>query len=89
MAWDQATDGSSGGFDGHRADDQLWSGFSRLGLVAATGLVGSYDTVARRIDELGSAGIEAFVLDGAPRSKRPTASANRSSPGSRRGRGRP
>ena len=67
VAWNQATEGSDGGFDGQRADDHLWSGFSRLGLVAATGLVGSHDTVARRIDELGSAGIEAFVLDGAPR----------------------
>ena len=45
---------------------QVWGGFSLLRGGPAFGLVGSYDQVAARLDELVELGVDAFILAGVP-----------------------
>ncbi|HEY0708054.1 MAG TPA: LLM class flavin-dependent oxidoreductase, partial [Polyangia bacterium] len=47
-------------------EPHLWSGFDRLGAAGAHGLVGSYETVAAKLNELAELGIRRFVLAGRP-----------------------
>jgi alkanesulfonate monooxygenase len=58
--------GADGDFAASRVDDQLSLGFSDLGFTAPSGLIGSYEEVADRLQAYVDLGISSFILDGLP-----------------------
>lgn len=59
-------DGPVGGYRDLEVEPNVWGGFSLLRGGPAFGLVGSYQQVAERLDELIGLGVNAFILAGVP-----------------------
>ncbi|MCX4090870.1 LLM class flavin-dependent oxidoreductase [Nocardia sp. alder85J] len=70
VGWRRSQDfAAATGSGGHRAlevQPNVWGGFHRLRPGPAFGLVGSYEEVAARLDELIDLGVGAFILAGVP-----------------------
>jgi alkanesulfonate monooxygenase len=66
LGWSALRLPSGARFDDFRRGDHLWSGFDRLGGTAATGVVGSFASVAGVLDRMARLGVGTFVLEAAP-----------------------
>lgn len=64
--WSEVGAGSQSHFDALVTGPDTWAGFRQVGQVASTGLVGSYDQVAERLQKATDAGVEVFSLEASP-----------------------
>lgn len=65
--WSEAGVEDSDQFEALVTGPGIWSGFDQIGHLAATGLVGSYEEVASRLDEAERSGITSIFLEARPR----------------------
>lgn len=66
QAFVEALPGGTGTYRDLEAEPNVWGGFHLLRAGPAFGLVGSYDQVAARLDELIDLGVDSFVLAAPP-----------------------
>ncbi|MFC3978774.1 LLM class flavin-dependent oxidoreductase [Streptosporangium jomthongense] len=69
IGWQRSQSFVTGAVNGHRdleVTPNVWGGFHLLRGGPAFGLVGSYEQVAERLDELINLGVGAFILAGVP-----------------------
>ncbi|MCG5212767.1 LLM class flavin-dependent oxidoreductase [Streptosporangium soli] len=69
IGWQRSRSFVTGAVNGYRdleVQPNVWGGFHLLRGGPAFGLVGSYQQVAERLDELISLGVDAFILAGVP-----------------------
>lgn len=64
--WSEAGAGDFDQFEALVGEPGTWSGFHRIGHRAATGLVGSYEEIASRLDEAERSGLASIFLEARP-----------------------